>query len=195
MYGDAGLKLVNEAKRTQNLDTLPQFHDELVRQIVNETKELQIITSDQSSHHSKQSFLSQDEILQEDRRQQCLQFISKLAMRRNKRCLLAYEHQRAGKIDQMIWNNIETRIDNHHEAVYHKEHEDNLINYKNTFPDVDLTGPLLPPKDIFIEVRGLQNVGLIQTEYGAFDVTESSRFFARSTDVERLIQQGYLEKI
>ncbi|KAH3683266.1 hypothetical protein WICPIJ_005735 [Wickerhamomyces pijperi] len=195
MYGDGGIKLINEAKRTQHLEILPRFQDEMVRHIINETKELQVIASETSAEPLHNPDPSDQQQTQEDRRQKCLQFISKLAMRRNKRCLLAYERLRSEKMDHMAWNNIEAPIQNHHEEEYLREYESNLINFKSAFIDLDLTGPLVPPKDIFIEVRGLQNVGLIQTEYGAFDVTESSRFFARSTDVERLIQQGYLEKI
>lgn len=43
---------------------------------------------------------------------------------------------------------------------------DLLAAYKGQWTDVDLTGTLEPPKDLFIDVRVLKDAGEIQTEYG-----------------------------
>jgi GINS complex subunit 1 len=41
-----------------------------------------------------------------------------------------------------------------------------LAAYKGQWTDVDLTGTLEPPRDLFIDVRVLKDAGEIQTEYG-----------------------------
>jgi GINS complex subunit 1 len=41
----------------------------------------------------------------------------------------------------------------------------------------------------------LKDAGEIQTEYGVFNLRKDSQFFVRRADVERLIQQGYLQKV
>ena len=41
-----------------------------------------------------------------------------------------------------------------------------LAAYKGQWTDVDLTGSLEPPQDLFIDVRVLKDAGEIQTEYG-----------------------------
>lgn len=184
MYGDLATKLVNEAKRAQNLESLALFQDEVVRNIVKETKELgrqaDILSLDQDGA---------------DRADQCQLFVTHLSMRRNKRCLLAYEKLRAERLDELAWDNNEPELTNHNEIEYFKKYSDILIDYKSAFPEVDLSGSLEPPKDVFIDVRVIKDAGEIQTEYGVFNLTKDSQFFVRKADVERLIQQGYLQKI
>jgi GINS complex subunit 1 len=41
-----------------------------------------------------------------------------------------------------------------------------LAAYKGQWTDIDLTGTLEPPRDLFIDVRVLKDAGEIQTEYG-----------------------------
>lgn len=183
MYGDYAAKLVNEAKRAQNLESLALFQDNLIRNIVKETKDLE----------RQKDLLGQDEY--SNRAEQAQIFVTHLCMRRNKRCLLAYEKMRAQKLDQLAWENSEPELTNHNEIEYFKNYSDILIDYKSSFPEVDLSGSLEPPKDVFIDVRVIKDAGEIQTEYGVFNLTKDSQFFVRKADVERLIQQGYLQKI
>jgi GINS complex subunit 1 len=70
-----------------------------------------------------------------------------------------------------------------------------LSSYKGQWTDIDLTGSLEPPRDLFIDVRVLKDAGEIQTEYGAINLTKNSQFFVRQGDVERLIQQGFLQRL
>lgn len=105
-------------------------------------------------------------------------------MRRNKRCLLAYHHVRVQKLEEKCWNGQDIWEDpaqstyegggsehsqnslNPEEEEYVRRFEDMLAAYKGQWTDVDLTGSLEPPKDLFIDVRVLKDVGEIQTEYG-----------------------------
>ncbi|SSD60395.1 related to DNA replication complex GINS protein PSF1 [Saccharomycodes ludwigii] len=84
----------------------------------------------------------------------------------------------------------------HEEQVYIREYS-KLITSLNgdEFADIDLNGSLVPPSEVFIDVRVLKDAGEIQTEYGVFNLIKDSQFFVRQSDVERLIQQGYLKKI
>jgi GINS complex subunit 1 len=70
-----------------------------------------------------------------------------------------------------------------------------LAQVKGQWTDIDLTGPLEPPRDLFIDVRVLKDAGEIQTEYGTINLTKNSQFFVRQGDVERLIQMGFLQRI
>jgi GINS complex subunit 1 len=100
------------------------------------------------------------------------------------------------------------------EEEYVRQYSDLLAAYKGQWTDIDLTGSLEPPRDLFIDVRVLKDAGEIQTEYGyvvctcshlcagtlltinsAITLTKNSQFFVRQGDVERLIAQGYLQKL
>lgn len=52
------------------------------------------------------------------------------------------------------------------EEEYVRNYSDMLAAYKGQWTDIDLTGSLEPPKDLFIDVRVLKDAGEIQTEYG-----------------------------
>ncbi len=98
------------------------------------------------------------------------------------------------------------------EEEYARQYGDLLAAYKGQWTDIDLTGSLEPPRDLFIDVRVLKDAGEIQTEYGwvsdsgilmnlpltvssTINLTKNSQFYVRQGDVERLIQQGYLQKL
>ena len=112
-------------------------------------------------------------------------------MRRNKRCLLAYHRVRSDKLEEMCWSgqnilDIEQQgrrqgngegsgMANEsgnksslspEEEEYVRQYGDLLAAYKGQWTDIDLTGTLEPPKDLFIDVRVLKDAGEIQTEYG-----------------------------
>ncbi|CRK13064.1 hypothetical protein BN1723_009918, partial [Verticillium longisporum] len=54
---------------------------------------------------------------------------------------------------------------------------DLLAAYKGQWTDIDLTGSLEPPRDLFIDVRVLKDAGEIQTEYGSITLTKNSQFY------------------
>lgn len=203
MYGDQANKLIVDAKRAQNLDKIPLYQQNTVRSVVNETRDLQreadILTQvaqRDSLSESQNSFLPSGT----DKVKQCQLFVTHLCMRRNKRCLLAYQRQRAQQIDNLVWENVEIErgvMENlsQHEQEYLNRYNELVSEFKGSLSDVDLGGSLEPPKGVFIDVRVLKDAGEIQTEYGVFNLTKDSQFFVRQADVERLIQQGYLKKL
>ena len=119
----------------------------------------------------------------------CALLVHHLYMRRNKRCLLAYHRARSDKLEELVWNGTDVlELSNQNEAEdqqaltnnsgsssslspeeeeYVRQYSDLLAAYKGQWTDIDLTGSLEPPKDLFIDVRVLKDAGEIQTEYGS----------------------------
>ncbi|TAQ88319.1 hypothetical protein B7494_g3342 [Chlorociboria aeruginascens] len=217
MYGDLGNKLVQHAKRTQKLEHLPLYQTEIVRAVTREVREL-----DKDVSNILQSFGGSFEP-SADPATACTLLVNHLCMRRNKRCLLAYHRTRTDKLEEMVWNgsdildlasqeqrggnegqNSGTELGNGEgnssslspeEEEYVRQYNDLLAAYKGQWTDIDLTGSLEPPRDLFIDVRVLKDAGEIQTEYGTINLTKNSQFYVRQGDVERLIAQGYLQKL
>lgn len=223
MYGDAANKLMLEAKRSSNLNEVPLYQHDLIKDIVQEMSDL---NRDVEYLDEQQKIQDEEveDIGEEERKvNQCQLFVTHLSMRRNKRCLLAYQKLRADKIDEFSWLNIDPvlssetnrnskkdtdaptspfgvtklALDNlsHHEQEYFKRYQELVLDFKSSISDIDLSGDLEPPTEIFIDVRVLKDGGEIQTEYGVFNLIKDSQFYVRKSDVDRLIQQGYLEEI
>lgn len=126
----------------------------------------------------------------------CALLVDHLCMRRNKRCLLAYHRVRTEKLEELCWKGVDVLeqqlpdeggpsqqqqqqaelggvgMGGGHSSLSPEEEEyfrlygDMLAAYKGQWTDVDLTGSLEPPQDLFIDVRVLKDAGEIQTEYG-----------------------------
>lgn len=203
MYGDLANKLILDAKRSNNLSEVPLYQHDLVKDIIKEINDLnqdcQFINEEQRLNNE----INDENSEEQNKINQCQLFVTHLCMRRNKRCLLTYQYLRSLKMNQFIWLNIDginsssSLLDlnnlNHAEQEYLNQYQDLVVNYKSSFPDLDLLGDLSPPENIFIDVRVLKNGGEVQTEYGVFNLIKDSQFYVRKSDVERLIQQGYLE--
>ncbi|KAJ4416529.1 DNA replication protein psf1 [Neurospora sp. IMI 360204] len=213
MYGDLGNKLVQHAKRTQNLSHLPPYQTELVRAVAREIRDL-----DKDVASLLEPFQGSFDPSTEQATA-CTLLVNHLSMRRNKRCLLAYHRTRTDKLEELVWNGADildlagqatgapkgvtvgnegsgtTSSLSPQEEDYFRQFGDLLALYKGQWTDVDLTGSLEPPRDLFIDVRVLKDAGEIQTEYGAINLTKNSQFYVRQGDVERLIAQGYLQKL
>ncbi|CAG5156795.1 uncharacterized protein ALTATR162_LOCUS4588 [Alternaria atra] len=187
MYGEAANKLVQNAKRTLALPHLPPYASELTRSIVREVRDLD---KDVSSILAPYSGSFNPSASPETA---CALLVNHLCMRRNKRCLLAYHRVRSDKLEEYCWEGIdvlEQQGSKDHsgeggrgsgmgagggkeesslspeEEEYVRQYSDLLAAYKGQWTDIDLTGSLEPPRDLFIDVRVLKDAGEIQTEYG-----------------------------
>ncbi|CAD6447191.1 75d94aa1-4516-4dce-8c9f-025498339a9f [Sclerotinia trifoliorum] len=217
MYGDVGNKLVQHAKRTQKLEHLPPYQTEMVRAVTREVRDL-----DKDASNILQSIGGSFDP-SADPATACTLLVDHLCMRRNKRCLLAYHRTRTDKLEEMVWNGsdvLDLAAQQHQvtnegqnggadlgsgegntsslspeEEEYVRQYSDLLAAFKGHWTDIDLTGSLEPPRDLFIDVRVLKDAGEIQTEYGTINLTKNSQFYVRQGDVERLIAQGYLQKL
>jgi len=210
MHGELGNKLVQHAKRAQSLAHLPPYQTELVRAVTREVRDL-----DRDVNRILEPFQGTFSP-NEDQATACALLVDHLSMRRNKRCLLAYHRVRAEKLEGMCWEGKDALEQQHHQQVqqgqtetnggnqsslspeeeeYFRQYNDLLSSYKGQWTDIDLTGSLEPPRDLFIDVRVLKDAGEIQTEYGAINLTKNSQFYVRHGDVERLIAQGFLQRL
>ncbi|BFZ63638.1 DNA replication protein psf1 [Saitoella coloradoensis] len=194
MYGDASNKLILDSKRTLSLDHLPPYQSSLITSII---REIRSLTADT---HTLLTTAGPDFVPSQDPGTACQLLVQHLCRVRNKRCLMAYHNLRAQRIAQLCWEGIEveeTRRANWspEEGEYGQRYNELLAGYKGQWTDVDLTGSLEPPRELFVDVRVLRDAGEIQTEYGVITLTKNSQFFVRQGDVERLIQQGYLQKL
>lgn len=201
MYGDTASKLIQEAKRAQNLDTIPSFASELVQSIIremnqidtestalmNELEHLERIIEERASQGQFDADDIEDremlesfgidgtfmELSPEKKRQlTCALVVLRLCLLRNKRCLLAYQRLRANAIDKLAWEESDpldssiTYNMSPGEQEYFLNYSELVVSHKGAYSEVDLTGPLEPPKDLFVDVRVLKDAGEIQTEYG-----------------------------
>ena len=181
-YSDVEAK-VQHAKLTQNLTHLPPYQKETVRAVTREVRDLdkdvRRILEPLGGHFNPSS----------DPPTACALLVNHLSMRRNKRCLLAYHRVRADKLEALSWDgkdvlevqqsklsgtdadrptissNKESSL-SPEEEEYFRQYNDMLAAYKGQWTDIDLSGSLEPPKDLFIDVRVLKDAGEVQTEYG-----------------------------
>lgn len=176
---------VQHAKRTQKLEHLPPYQTEIVRAVTREVRDL-----DKDVSNILQSLQGSFEP-SADPATACTLLVDHLCMRRNKRCLLAYHRTRTDKLEEMVWNGSDVadlaaqqqregqqggaELGNGEgnssslspeEEEYVRQYSDLLAAYKGQWTDIDLTGSLEPPRDLFIDVRVLKDAGEIQTEYG-----------------------------
>ncbi|KAL1653541.1 DNA replication protein psf1 [Didymella pomorum] len=182
MYGETANKLVQNAKRTLALPHLPPYQSELIRSVVREVRDLdKDVASLLAPYSGSFNPASSPETA-------CALLVNHLCMRRNKRCLLAYHKVRSDKLEEYCWNGVDVLEQQAQKAngsnagdggaagaesslspeeeEYVRQYSDLLAAYKGQWTDIDLTGSLEPPRDLFIDVRVLKDAGEIQTEYG-----------------------------
>lgn len=178
---------VQHAKRTQNLAHLPPYQTEIVRAVTREVRDLDKDVTDLLEPFQGSFDPAADQAVA------CTLLVNHLSMRRNKRCLLAYHRTRTDKLEELVWNGSDvvdlsgqqvreptggangappaggdgsTSSLSPQEEEYVRQYSDLLAAYKGQWTDIDLTGSLEPPRDLFIDVRVLKDAGEIQTEYG-----------------------------
>ncbi|CRK28951.1 hypothetical protein BN1708_015413 [Verticillium longisporum] len=224
MYGDLGNKLVLQAKRTQNLAHLPPYQAEIVRAVTREVRDLdkdvaELLapyqgTFDPAEHQSTACTLLVNHLSMR-RNKRCLlayhrtrsDKLEELVWKDADVLDLSGQQVREGPAGgsgggggggpgaKVSSGDGSTSSLSPQEEEYVRSYGDLLAAYKGQWTDIDLTGSLEPPRDLFIDVRVLKDAGEIQTEYGSITLTKNSQFYVRQGDVERLITQGYLQKL
>ncbi|OJJ97846.1 hypothetical protein ASPACDRAFT_122524 [Aspergillus aculeatus ATCC 16872] len=222
MYGELGNKLVQHAKRTQALTHLPPYQTELVRAVAREVRDLdrdvaRLLTPFEGSFNpsqepavacallvdhlcmrrNKRCLLAYHRVRTEKLEELCWMGVDVLEQQ-----LPVAEEASAGAAaaaaaaqGQGAGSGMNHSSLSPEEEEYFRHYSDLLAAYKGQWTDIDLTGSLEPPKDLFIDVRVLKDAGEIQTEYGVINLTKNSQLYVRQGDVERLIAQGFLERL
>ncbi|KAK9644038.1 DNA replication protein psf1 [Aspergillus fumigatus] len=208
MYGELGNKLVQHAKRTQSLVHLPPYQTELVRTVAREVRDLDRDVARLLEPFSGSFNPSADPATA------CALLVDHICTRRNKRCLLAYHRVRTEKLEELCWKGVDvleqeqpnadegaaahgvvsSQAGTHsslspEEEEYFRQYSDMLAAYKGQWTDIDLTGSLEPPRDLFIDVRVLKDAGEIQTEYG-YVVVVVFAFACRLSNPTASIESG-----
>ncbi|KAI8084706.1 uncharacterized protein BX664DRAFT_337593 [Halteromyces radiatus] len=202
-FGESSYKLAKEAKRTADLLVSP-YNEDLVQNICRETRML---------HTKAETILRtmrDDATIDgpDKRTSRLTQLIMHhSAVKHNKRVLFAYHRQRMDKLKELSWDvgrqgeyqrDIKSAL-GPQEHRFLEEYGDIVASYKKAFLDIDLGGNggvgLVPPKDLFIEVRVIKDAGEIHTEYGVLNLAKGNQFYVRRTDVETLIKAGYLKHV
>jgi len=192
MHGDTALTLVKHAKRTTLLPHLPPYATELVRSVV---REVQALDRDVNNTLHRYTQTTGEAVFDpaSDPATACALLVDHLGMRRDKRCLLAYHRVRAERLEEMCWRGedvleraaaavaassqagrsaesqaqeVETSALSPEEEEYVRQYADLLAALKGHWTDIDLTGSLEPPRELFVDVRVLRDAGEVQTEYG-----------------------------
>ncbi|BDD58494.1 DNA replication protein psf1 [Monascus purpureus] len=220
MYGELGNKLVQHAKRTQSLSHLPPYQTELVRSVTREVRDLDrdltallapfegtfnpsaepaiacaLLVDHLCTRRNKRCLLAYHRVRAEKLEEMCWTGVDVLEQQ------LPYssgeDNASAGfgvGVGTGAGNNSHSSL-SPEEEEYFRLYSDLLAAYKGQWTDIDLTGSVEPPTDLFIDVRVLKDAGEIQTEYGVINLSKGSQLYVRQGDVERLIAQGFLERL
>ncbi|KAL4920253.1 hypothetical protein BDW62DRAFT_177008 [Aspergillus aurantiobrunneus] len=223
MYGELGNKLVQHAKRMQSLAHLPPYQTELVRTVAREVRDLDrdlahllapfegnfnpsqepavacaLLVDHLCIRRNKRCLLAYHRVRTEKLEELCWKGIDVLEQQGAAASGMAGGDEvgggSGGQNGSLGGGGNESSL-SPEEEEYFRQYSDMLAAYKGQWTDVDLTGGLEPPKDLFIDVRVLRDAGEIQTEYGVINLTKNSQLFVRYGDVERLIAQGFLERL
>lgn len=126
--------------------------------------------------------------------------IHHLALIRNKRCLMAYVYNRAEIIQSLRWKvgpvlpqEVHEKV-NYSEEEYFKNHSAALESYMSEM-ELDLTVDMVPPKDPYIKVRVLDDIGDVFLSDQSPNLARHSIHFLRRTDAEQFISQGLMEEL
>ncbi|KAL5575609.1 hypothetical protein UlMin_017308 [Ulmus minor] len=128
--------------------------------------------------------------------------IHHLALVRNKRCLMAYLHNRAEILRNLIWKvgpvipeEIQEKL-SHSEEEYLKKHSASLKSYMSR-SDLDLAVDMVPPKDPYIQVRVLDDIGegIVLSDDKTVNFARHSMHFLKRTDAEQFISRGLMEEL
>ena len=238
---------VQHAKRTQSLAHLPPYQTEMVRTVTREVRNLDrdvahLLTPFEGSFNpsanpaiactllvdhlcmrrNKRCLLAYHRTRTEKLEELCWKGIDVLEQQQQQQQQQNTDEDGAASGEQAVGGGGEGSSLSPEEEEYFRLYGDMLAAYKGQWTDVDLTGSLEPPQDLFIDVRVLKDAGEIQTEYGYFpppslpshsilslprilmlmlmlcrviNLTKNSQLYVRQGDVERLIAQGFLERL
>ncbi|CAA0839140.1 partner of SLD five 1 [Striga hermonthica] len=123
-----------------------------------------------------------------------------LSLVRNKRCLMAYVYNRAEVIRSLGWmvdrvlpEEIEEKLSTT-EKEYFKNHTATLQSYMSEI-DLHLTLDMVPPKDPYIKVRVLDDIGQVVLSDHTANLARHAIMFLKRTDAEQYITQGRMEEL
>ena len=200
LYSDSSIRLVRDAQRASALSTFVPYREDLIKDILTESRHLRILLSELYTKLSSNSIIESKTALEIS----CV--MHGTALRHNKRILLAYFYHRFQKLHDIFWSlgigssslslpESITKNLSPSEFVLKKEYQSLIQNYRSTLGDLDLGGEDIPPKDVYIEVRVVKECGTLLTEDGTVVLSKGSMHHLKRSLVEKLIRTGHLFQI
>ncbi|OQO05139.1 hypothetical protein B0A48_08159 [Cryoendolithus antarcticus] len=217
--GDTSQKLIESAARISSLPTLPPYATALVRAITQESRDLERDIQSLLSPYRSQSSQSQtpggDTQFKssfnpaDDPALATTLMVNHVTLRRNKRCLLVYHRTRIAHLEKTLWSGLpltqssSTPSNPSSQESNLTPSESLLASFLSSlysqlgaqYPDIDLLGSITPPREVYVEIRVLREVGEVQTEYGSLVLGKNSVHFVRLSDVEGLVRGGVVEVV
>lgn len=111
---------------------------------------------------------------------------------------ISNRNNRMNKIENLIWKSTGFipeqvgNIMNEKDKQYYESYN-NLINHYSkmlSFSDMDLTKDYNPPKELYVEVRALDNINNIKTYEGVVNVEKNHTYSFRKSDIEHFLRRG-----
>lgn len=189
MHGERGASLLRELSKSR---WVPPYDGDGVRSVISEIRALLEELVDTVTKHGS-SFRT-------DPGAASGAVVYHRAIERNKRCVLAYLHERMRRLVAHRWEYGAGSATALHDALSGTEatalnaYEKALGKYCATV-QLDLTADQKPPRDLYIEVRVLRDCGDLMTDHGAVALRKGTAHFLRRVDVEHLVRQGALEHV
>ncbi|PON89382.1 GINS complex, subunit Psf [Trema orientale] len=197
MYGRKACQLVKELSSGEKGQLTP-FNSDLFDQVIAECSqhylELQaLIRKMQEKGLDVQTSKNEDHFGS---------LIHHLSLVRNKRCLMSYLYSRAEILRNLTWKvgpvlpkEIQEKL-SHFEEEYFKKHSASLKTYMSKI-DLDLAVDMVPPKDPYIQVRVLDDIGegIVLSDDKTANFTRHSMHFLKRTDAEQFISRGLMEEL
>lgn len=179
-YGQRGRELLLELKCS---DWLPPYNDEAVRATLQEIQLHFGELTDQISAGEKPAMEARPSLLLHD-----------AAIRRNKRCLLAYHMYRLKKLRESTCTTVQSSLLSEAEVDFMSEYDKLRARYSDS---LDLNANIFPPSHDFVQVRVIKdNLGKLVTDMGsAVSLELGTLHYLPRSDVEPLIRQGFLEQV
>ncbi|CAL5440014.1 unnamed protein product [Camellia sinensis] len=193
MYAKKACELVKEFSSSEPGQLAP-FNTNLFSQVIEESN---------FHFHQLQSLLSKIQEGPDSQTKNADHFgalIHHLSLVRNKRCLMAYVHNRAEVIRRLGWmiepplpEEIQEKLSSS-EKEYSKNHSAMIKSYQSEM-DLDLAVDMVPPKDPYIKVRVLDDIGSVALSDQIANLARHAILFLRRTDAETYISQGLMEEL
>ncbi|XP_076886902.1 uncharacterized protein LOC143536901 [Bidens hawaiensis] len=194
MYGRKAGLLLKEFKSCEP-GQLTGFNNDVFGQVIEECDghglHMQALLNRNMAGSNNQTIKSAD---------YCGALVHHASLVRNKRCLMAYVYNRAEVIQSMGWaikdlpNALKEKLSND-EKEYFEKHSATLESYVKEV-NLDLAVDMVPPKDPYIKVRVLEEIGDgIMLGEQVTNLAMHAILFVKRADAEMYISQGKMEEL
>ncbi|KAG2455102.1 hypothetical protein HYH02_000922 [Chlamydomonas schloesseri] len=186
--------------------TLSPYNEELVRLIFSEIDEhnaqTEAIVSElrrKQAEAEAEGATPQQEVDEMTATTMCLHYE---CIKRNKRLLLIYMNERMQRLKEMRWTlralpEAQKARCCQSEIQFYNEYSRALQTYmsKSEGVGMDLTLDTRPPKDTFVNVRGLKDAGEVILSYGRATVLVGTTISLPAEEAEPLLRDGTVELV